>query len=93
MSTSKISSILSVTSIIGALALAACGGAPPPKSTITTRSETVSADDTGDKTKTAVQVTHTQNADGTQTTDKVEHQSTTTAPVMQPAPAPAPIAN
>ena len=94
MSISQIRSILSTTSILGALALTACGGStpPPPKSTITTRSETITTDDTGDKSKTAVQVTHTQQADGTQTTDKVEHQSTVVAPA-KPSNTPAPKSN
>ena len=54
--------------IVFALVLVACFGtkAPPPKSTTTTRTQTVTERDTGQNTTTDVVETRTEQADGTQ---------------------------
>ena len=62
---------------VAPLALTACGGKSPPKSTTTTRTQTETSNDSGDKATTDSTQTTTNQADGSQTVKKTETTNTT----------------
>jgi predicted small lipoprotein YifL len=62
---------------IASLALTACGSKTPPKSTTTTRTQTETSNDSGDKATTESTQTTTEQSDGSQTVKKTETTNTT----------------
>jgi hypothetical protein len=78
----RMSNRLITTALLAAsLLFAACGSKEPPKSTTTTRTQTTTSDNTGEATKTDVQVVETKQVDGSKTTSTTENtQHTTPAP-------------
>lgn len=69
---------ISTATVLGAALLfaAGCGGKSPPKSTTTTRTQTSTQQDSGERINTDVQEVKTDEANGTQNTKRTETTNT-----------------
>ena len=81
-----------IASLFGAILLGGCGAAKPAAQT-TVHTETTTEDETGEKKKSDLTVTTTEEADGSQTvkrTEATEHTVPPGSPTPTPTPAPGP---
>lgn len=69
--------------LLSVLVLGACGTKTPPKSTITTRTQSETSNDNGDKSSSDTKQTTIEQPDGSQTVKRTE---TTTTTVPSPGP-------